>query len=43
MGFPGIERVIGVYHTTVIYWVKQLAEQLADAPDSSEIPQVGER
>lgn len=39
MGFRAIERVTDVHDTTVIYWVKQLA----DAPDSSEIPQVGER
>lgn len=38
MGFRAFERVTGVHHTTVIYWVKQLE----DAPDSSEIPQVGE-
>ena len=42
MGFRAIERVTGVHHTTVIYWVKQLGEQLEDAPDSFEIPQVGE-
>jgi len=31
-----------VHHTTVIYWVKQLAKQLPDAPQESEIPEVGE-
>ena len=36
MGFRGIERVKGVHHTTVIYWVKQVGENLPDAyePDS---------
>lgn len=43
LGFRAIERVTGVHHTTVIYWVKQLGTQLADAPTTSEIPQVGER
>jgi len=37
MGFRAIERVKGVHHTTVIYWVKQLAKQLPDAPQESEI------
>ena len=42
MGFRAIERVKGVHHTTVIYWVKQLGEQLDDAPEELEIPEVGE-
>lgn len=42
MGFRAIERVTGVHHTTVICWVRQLGAQLEDAPDNSEIPQVGE-
>lgn len=42
MGFRAIERVTGVHHTTVIYWVKQVGKQLEDAPVASEIPQVGE-
>lgn len=42
MGFRGIERVKGVDHTTIIYWVKQLGQQLPDAPQPSEIPEVGE-
>jgi len=41
MGFRAIERVTGVHHT-VINWVKQVAEQLEDTPEGSEIPQVGE-
>ncbi|MBW4636580.1 MAG: hypothetical protein KME30_33345 [Iphinoe sp. HA4291-MV1] len=28
----GIERVKGVHHTTIIYWVKQLGEKLPDVP-----------
>jgi len=36
MGFRAIERVKGVPQT-VIYWVKQLAKQLPDAPQESEI------
>lgn len=35
MGFRAIERVKGVHRTTVIYWVKQLGEQLDDAPQAS--------
>lgn len=31
MGFRGIERVKGVHHTTIIYWVKKLGEKLPDA------------
>lgn len=42
MGFRAIERSTGVHHTTIIYWVKQLGMQLPDAPESSEIPEVGE-
>ena len=42
MGFRGIERCTGVHHTTVIHWVKQLGKQLPDAPEESEIPEVGE-
>lgn len=43
LGFRAIERVTGVNHPTVIYWVKTLGTQLADAPTTSEIPQVGEQ
>ena len=42
MGFRGIERVTGVHHTTVIYWVKQVGEHLPDAYDPEAVPQVGE-
>ena len=42
MGFRAIERVKGVHHTTVIYWVKQVGENLPDAYAPETIPQVGE-
>lgn len=42
MGFRAVERVTGVHHTTIIYWVKQVGEKLEDAPEGFEIPQVGE-
>ena len=42
MGFRGIERVKGVHHTTIIYWVKQLGEKLPDAAKEDVIPEVGE-
>jgi len=42
MGFRAIERVTGVHHTTVIYWVKQLGNQLPDTPEIETIPEVGE-
>ncbi len=42
MGFRGIERVTGVHHTTVIYWVKKVGENLADAYKPNTIPEVGE-
>ena len=32
----------GVYHTTVLNWVRQVGELLPDAYDPDEIPQVGE-
>ena len=42
MGFRGIERVKGVDHTTIIYWVKQLGEKLPDVPKEDMIREVGE-
>jgi transposase-like protein len=42
MGFRGIERVKGVHHTTVINWVKTVGENLPDAYEPEQIPQVGE-
>jgi insertion element IS1 protein InsB len=42
MGFRGIERVMGVAHTTVMNWLAQVAETLPDTYDPDEIPQVGE-
>ena len=41
MGFRGTERVIGVAHTTVIEWVKQVGDCLPDTYDPEEILQVG--
>ncbi|MCH2050541.1 MAG: hypothetical protein MK289_19290 [Trichodesmium sp. ALOHA_ZT_67] len=42
MGFRGIDRVTGIYHTTVILWVKLVGAQLLDALDPKETPEVGE-
>lgn len=42
MGFRGIERVIGVHHATVIYWVKQVGQRLLDVYVPEEVPQIGE-
>jgi len=42
MGFRAIERVKGVHHTTVIYWLKQVGELLPDAYDPEIVPEVGE-
>ena len=42
MGLRGIERVIGVAHTSVINWVEQVGQGLPDAYDPDEIPHVGE-
>ena len=42
MGFRGTERVKGVHHTTVIYWLNQVRQNLPDAYDSETTPQVGE-
>jgi hypothetical protein len=42
MGFRGIERVKGVHHTMVIYWLKQVGEQLPDTYDPDTVPEVGE-
>jgi transposase-like protein len=41
-GFRAIERVKGVHHTTVLYWLKQVGSQLPDAPPLETIPEVGE-
>jgi transposase-like protein len=42
MGFRGIERVKGVHHTTVIYWLGQVGKNLPDAYAPETIPTVGE-
>ncbi len=43
MGFRGIERLTGVHHTTVLYWVKLVGENLPDAYVADSVPEVGER
>ncbi len=42
IGFRAIERLTGVHHTTIIYWVKQVATLLADTPEYEEIPEVAQ-
>lgn len=42
MGFRAIERVTGISHNSVINWVKELGQQLPDAPAPEVIPEVGE-
>ncbi len=42
MGSRAIERVTGVHHTTVIYWVRQKGEKLPDFIAPEKIPHVGE-
>ncbi len=41
-GFRAIERVKKVHHTTIIYWVKQIASQLPENPQTTEIPEITE-
>ena len=42
LGFRAIERVKGVHHTTVITWLKHVAELLPEAYTPDNVPQVGE-
>ena len=42
MGFRAIERVKGVYHTTIINWVRIVGTLLPDDYEPDQIPQVGE-
>jgi insertion element IS1 protein InsB len=42
MGFRAIERVKGFHNTTVMAWVKEVAELLPNAYALETIPQVGE-
>ncbi len=42
MGFRGIERVTGINHNTIINWVKKAGLNLADVPESDEIPEIAE-
>ncbi len=39
-GFRAIERVKKVHHTTVINWVKEVGNTLADTPECEEIPEI---
>jgi transposase-like protein len=41
-GLRAIERVKKVHHTTIIYWVKQIASQLPENPETTEIPEITE-
>ena len=40
MGFRAIERVTGVHLSTVISWVKKIAERIEDYSPSQEIPEI---
>lgn len=42
MDFRSIERMTGVHHTIVNYWVNQATTPLPDAPDFSEITEVAQ-
>ncbi len=42
MGFRAIEKVKGIYDTTIIDWVKQVGEILPDYYDPELVPKVGE-
>jgi transposase-like protein len=39
-GFRAIERVKKVHHTTVINWVRQVANMLPKSPEYNEIPEI---
>ena len=42
MGFRAIERVTDINHNPIINWVKQVAQNLPDAPQEQEIPEITE-
>lgn len=42
MGLRAIERVKNIHHTTIIYWIKQMGNQLSDFEHQETVPQVGE-
>lgn len=42
MGLRAIDRVKKIHHTTVIHWLKQVAQLLPNAYESQGNPQVGE-
>ena len=41
MEFRAIDNFTGVLsnHTTILYWVKQIGQQLIDTPRKDEIPE----
>lgn len=42
MGLRGIERVTDIHHTTILHWIRKAGNEVADAPDSEEIPEIAE-
>ena len=42
MGLRGIERVTEIDHTTVMHWVREAGNQLRDAPETEDIPEVSD-
>lgn len=40
MGLRGIERVTNIHHTTVMHWIREAGQGIADAPQSDEIPEI---
>ena len=40
MGLRGIERVTEIHHTTIMHWIREAGEQLGNAPEFTEIPEV---
>jgi insertion element IS1 protein InsB len=42
MGFRAIARVTDIDHGTIINWVKEKGEKLADEPQDEEIPEITE-
>ncbi len=42
MALRAIERVKNVHHTTIMYWIKQIGNQLSDFEHQETVPEVGE-
>ena len=40
MGLRGIERVIGIHHTTIIHWIRKAGCQIPDVRQFEEIPEI---